>query len=53
MDLENILTAYEIDLDDLNNNTNNNPDLSKDKFETLVSSWKYLEKKEKELEAML
>lgn len=53
MDLENILTAYEIDLDDLNNNTNNNPDLSEDKFETLVSSWKYLEKKEKELEAML
>ena len=53
MDLENILTTYEVDLDDLNNNNNSNPDLSKEKFQTLVSSWKYIEEKEKELEGML
>ena len=53
MDLENILTTYEVDLDDLNNKNNSNPDLSKEKFQTLVSSWKYIEEKEKELEGML
>ena len=53
MDLENILTTYEIDLDDLNNNNNSNPDLSKEKFQTLVSSWTYIEEKERELEGIL
>lgn len=52
-DLEKILISYDIDIEDIQNNKIEHPDLTEDDVKVLFASWKYLQDKEEELAGYL